>query len=274
MSAALLEAGAASAVDLVGRAPARPLHPSLAPHARHISYASSTEAERLPSPDLLILTVPDDAIVATAAAIAGWNLPPHVPALHLSGATDAGALAPLAAAGHPVGSLHPLVALSDHEAATRLRGAWFAIEGDAPATECAQRIVGAFAGRVLQVAPGGKPLYHAAAVAASNLVVALLERAEQWMTEAGADRADARAALTELAAGAVDGVARSGPVQALTGPIARGDAGTVAAHLARLSPPDRSLYSELSTAALQIAERAGLDPELAAELRRLLESTE
>lgn len=275
MAAVLLEAGAATAIDLVGRSAERPpLPPPLVPHTPRIAYAASEAAAALPPPDLLILAVPDDNIASAAASAADWRLPTRLPVLHLSGAMGPTPLASLAALGHPVGSLHPLVALPDAFAATRLRGAWFAVEGDPSAAEAAERIVAALRGQALRVTANGKPLYHAAAVAASNLVVALLSSAEAWMGAAGVDPGEARAALAALAMGAVEGVARSGPQQALTGPVARGDAGTVAAHLARLSPSDRTVYSVLSLAALQLAEQGGLDPQRAAELRRLLESTE
>jgi predicted short-subunit dehydrogenase-like oxidoreductase (DUF2520 family) len=72
----------------------------------------------------------------------------------------------------------------------------------------------------------------------------------------------------------VDGVRRLGPVAALTGPVSRGDTATVQAHLVRLSPADRRLYSVLTGSALTLAQQRGLDPEAAAALARLLEPIE
>jgi predicted short-subunit dehydrogenase-like oxidoreductase (DUF2520 family) len=120
------------------------------------------------------------------------------------------------------------------------------------------------------VAPGGKALYHAAAVFASNYAVALLSVAEGVMVRGGADPANARAALAMLAGGAVRNVAEHGPSAALTGPIARGDAETVALHLSRLSADERAVYSVLGREALRLARAGGLDAAAADRLGRLL----
>ena len=273
LAAALLEVEAVATVDLVGRRPA-PLPPMLARHHPRVTCTTLAHSLALPAPDLLIAAVPDDSISSVAATLAAQPLDRDLPVLHLSGVLDRHALRPLAERGHPTGSLHPLVALSDEAAAQNLRGAWYAVEGDSAAAAAAARLVRAMGGKTLSVDSDGKPLYHAAAVAASNLVVGLLAVAERWMVESGVGAADARAALASLAGGAVQGVERAGPVGALTGPVARGDAGTVRAHLAQLSPPDRAVYSVLSLAALELAIQGGLDAVRAAELRRLLEFTE
>jgi predicted short-subunit dehydrogenase-like oxidoreductase (DUF2520 family) len=190
----------------------------------------------------------------------------------MSGALGVEALAPLAESGAPVGSMHPLAAISDPVAgAERLRGAWFALEGDAAATDAAERVVATLGGRVLRLAPGGKALYHAAAVFASNYLVTLLAVAERLMAEAGAGGEEGREALQGLAAGALAGVGERGVVEALTGPVARGDTGTVALHLARLSPPDALLYSVLARETLALARQRGLDPALAARIETVLE---
>src|SRR5690606_29641955 len=178
-----------------------------------------------------ILAVPDSALGEVAASLASLPLPAGTVCLHLSGAMGAEVLRPLAEHGCHVGSLHPLVALPDAGAAARLHGAWYAVEGDTEAVAAAQRLAEHLDGKVLAVPQGAKALYHAAAVAASNFVVTLLSVSERWMSEAGIPREEARFALCALASGAVDNVARLGPVDALTGPVVRGDASTVRAHL-------------------------------------------
>ncbi|MGI9179937.1 MAG: DUF2520 domain-containing protein, partial [Longimicrobiaceae bacterium] len=181
---------------------------------------------------------------------------------------------PLERAGCSVGVLHPLAAVADPiEGAERLRGAWFGIEGEGAALALAERIVRAAEGHALRLQPGTRPLYHAAAVFASNYLVALLAVAEGLMTRAGVNEAEARAALTQLAAGALAGVAERGPAAALTGPIARGDAETVRLHLARLSEGERHLYSVLAREALSLAResREGRDDPALARIEELLE---
>lgn len=263
-------AGAITRLAFTGRAAEAPDHPLFGgtdPPATH----SSDWSVPTPAPTGILIAVPDSEISPTAARLAGLPLPARVPVVHTSGAMGADVLEPLSAAGHPVGSVHPLAAVAD--AATgedRLRGAWFAVEGDPAAVRLGEWIAAAAGGRILRVDPGRKPLYHAAAVVASNYVVTLLALAERLAAGAGTDPVAAREALVELAVGAARNVRPNGPAIALTGPIARGDAETVASHLAELSGPDRALYSELARATLDLARSAGLQPEAADRLERML----
>lgn len=277
-------AGALTGLTYAGRSPRPPDHPLFrsatgpdsppSPTTFVAGYGQAAAPPPESTPSIILIAVPDDAISAVAAELATATIPSRPPVLHLSGALGAEVLAPLADLGHPAGSLHPLAALPDADAAARLRGGWFAVEGAGDAARAARAIVAALDGHVLQVQPGGKPMYHAAAVAASNYVVALMGVAERWMGAAGVPPTEARAALAALAAGAVNSVARLGPAAALTGPVARGDAGTISSHLARLSGPDRHVYSVLAGTALSLARQRGLDPAAADEIARLLESTE
>jgi predicted short-subunit dehydrogenase-like oxidoreductase (DUF2520 family) len=100
--------------------------------------------------------------------------------------------------------------------------------------------------------------------------VALLSIAERLMDDAGIPAEDAQPALAALAAGAIENVAARGPVEALTGPVARGDAATVERHLARLSGAERDVYCLLGREALKLASMRGLSPAAAARLRELL----
>jgi predicted short-subunit dehydrogenase-like oxidoreductase (DUF2520 family) len=170
--------------------------------------------------------------------------------------------------------VHPLAAVADRVGGVeRLRGASFGVEGDGAARIFAEGVVAACGGRVLAIRAGGKAEYHAAAVFASNYVVALMAVAERLMARAGVPAEDARPALASLAEGAVANVAARGPAAALTGPVARGDDATVRLHLSRLSGDERPLYSLLATEALTLAEAAGLDADAAARVRSALGET-
>jgi predicted short-subunit dehydrogenase-like oxidoreductase (DUF2520 family) len=114
-----------------------------------------------------------------------------------------------------------------------------------------------------------KPAYHAGAVIASNYVVVLAAMAARIAGTAGIAAEDAAALYLPLMQGTVANLAM-GPAAALTGPIRRGDAATVRAHLAALAPGDRELYRELGRAALRLAREAGLAPEVAAEVEGAL----
>ncbi|HSU15240.1 DUF2520 domain-containing protein [Longimicrobium sp.] len=219
----------------------------------------------------MLIAVPDDAIARVVGQLEAVDLPAGLPVMHASGSLSVDVLAPLAAKGHPVAGMHVLAAIADPvEGADRLRGATFGVEGEGAARALAERLVAACGGRVLAIRPGGKALYHAAAVFASNYAVALLSVAERLMIDAGVPAEDAQPALAALAAGAVENVAARGPAEALTGPIARGDAATVERHLSRLSGADRDLYCLLGLEALKLAEARGTDPAALARVRELL----
>ena len=266
----LHRAGAVDALTVTGRRTDPPPHPLFDGTHAGVEYRCALGAAPGGAAGVVV-AVPDRAIGQVAARLADVRLPPGIPVLHCSGSRAADALAGIAAQGHPIGSLHPLAAIADPVAgADRLGGATWGVEGDDAAVAFAERIVRACGGHALHVRPGGKALYHAAAVFASNYAVALLAVAERLMEEAGVPAEDARPALAALAAGAVENVGARGPAAALTGPVARGDEDTVALHLARLSGADRTLYCSLGREALRLARGHGLDGAAAARLRALL----
>jgi predicted short-subunit dehydrogenase-like oxidoreductase (DUF2520 family) len=266
----LHRAHAAGRMTVTGRRAEAPQHPLFAGDPAAAAYRGAIErpAEDV---DAIVVAVPDRAIAEVAARLASIGLHPSIPILHTSGSRSTDVLAPLAERGHPVGSVHPLAAIADPiHGAERLAGATWGVEGEGAALALAERIVHACGGRALRIVPGGKPAYHAAAVFASNYAVALLGVAERLMEEAGVHAEDARTALAALAAGAVENVAARGPAAALTGPIVRGDAETVALHLERLSPDERALYCLLGREALRLARMGGLDAAAAGRIGTLL----
>lgn len=190
--------------------------------------------------DLLVLAPPDAAVGEVAAAVEPRA---DVVVAHLSGSLG---LAPLAR--HPRRAvLHPLVALPDPErGADRLVGAWFglATEGD-PLVEA---VVEELHGRVVRVAEGDWARYHAAAVIASNHLVALMGQVERVAATVGAPLT----AFFDLARGALDDVAALGPAAALTGPVRRGDTATVQRHLDALPEPERAAYRALAEEAARL----------------------
>lgn len=190
--------------------------------------------------DLVVVATPDAAVAEAAAAI---EPSATTVVAHLSGSLG---LAPLAV--HPRRAvLHPLVALPDPErGAERLVGAWFglATEGD-PVVE---QVVAELHGRVVRVAEGDWPRYHAAAVIAANHLVALLGQVERVAGTVGAPLA----AYLDLARGALEDVAALGPAAALTGPVRRGDTDTVQRHLEALPEMERPAYRALAEEAARL----------------------
>ena len=190
--------------------------------------------------DLLVLATPDGAIAEVAQAVRPFD---STVVAHLAGSLGLAALEP-----HPRrAAVHPLVALPDAElGAARLRaGAWFGVAGDPMARE----VVDHLGGHWLDVADEQRAAYHAAAVIASNHLVALLGHAERV---AGAVGVPLEAYL-DLVRGTVENVAALGPQAALTGPVARGDEDTIARHLEALDPDERETYEAMVAAARKLA---------------------
>ncbi len=190
--------------------------------------------------DLVVVATPDRAVAEVAAAITPRET---TVVAHLSGALGLDALHP-----HPRRAvLHPLVTLPDAATgAERLAGCWFGVsaQGDPIAAEIVDRL----GGRAIPVDEADWPRYHAAAVMASNHLVALLGQVERVAALVGAPVS----AYLDLARGAVADVAALGAASALTGPVRRGDLATVAHHLDALPADERPGYEALAREAARL----------------------
>jgi len=263
LGSVLAAAGATGGILFVGKQPRPPSHPVLtSPLTRYTNRLSGPP----PANTCVLLAVPDGAIAGVCEHIAALGSPgTGSTALHLSGAQPADVLAPLAAVGYAVGSLHPLQTVAEPEQGVeRLRGSFFTFEGDSEAREAASAVVATAGGRMLEVHAEDKARYHAACVFAANYVVACAAVATRLLAEAAniAEEEAARA-LQPLWSGAVANLNVSGLPGALTGPVARGDIETVRAHLATLDGATRELYASLALEALEVSKQAGLDPGIA-----------
>jgi len=210
---------------------------------------------------VIILAVPDDAIGPLARVLAdAGTIGSQQVVLHLSGVHGQEALGPLVGSRAALGSLHPLQTISDPErAAERLKGAWAAVEGMPRAVEAAERLAQDVGLRPFRIASQAKPMYHAGAVFASNYFVAVEAVAQRLLRHAGLTDAEAWQALRPLVEGTLENLARLGPVGALTGPVARGDEATVRRHVEALTQDDAALYRVLGRAALELAQKRGMD---------------
>lgn len=273
LGTALRQEGAVERLIYHGRASEPPPHPlfDMGPE-RGAEYRLGPYP--LPSDTtVLILAVPDGPLGEVAYDMSRQgSAPPGCAALHLSGALSTDALTPLHQAGYAVGSMHPLQSVADPwSAGDRLVGSAFAVAGEPGAVAAARRLVDGLGGRVLLIPPAMRSLYHAAAVFASNYLIALLAVSVRLLQDAGVSAEDALPAILPLVRGTLDNVQHLGVPAALTGPVARGDADTIRLHLARLSKEDRELYCALGRELLPLARAAGLDERRAAELQALLE---
>jgi predicted short-subunit dehydrogenase-like oxidoreductase (DUF2520 family) len=219
--------------------------------------------------ELVIVAVPDDAIAPLARTIRMYSGQAMV---HTSGALDADVLAPAQAAGTQVGAFHPLVAFADTERAVAdLRGATVAIEADDQLAALLADMAEAVGARPVRLAPGSKAAYHAAAVLAAGGFVALLDAIATLGRVAGLDEAGALAIYGPLIEGTLGNARALGIPAALTGPIARGDLGTLDAHLAALradAPGALPLYRALAEREVDLAVARGMLATERAELVR------
>lgn len=234
--------------------------------------AETDWTEAIAASDCLIIAVPDDAIgdVAATLALRGEISAAHV-VLHTSGMHGRGVLEALAPSGAALGSLHPLQSFPNGGGdAALLQGIPAIVEGDARAVDVARGLAAQLGfDPVLELSAAGKVRYHAAAVVASNYLVVIADLAERLAREAGAGNASA-VLFQPIMRQVLATIAEQGVVAALTGPVRRGDVGTVAKHLSVLQGDDRAAYLTLGREALALARRAGLSAAAAAELEAAL----
>jgi predicted short-subunit dehydrogenase-like oxidoreductase (DUF2520 family) len=242
--------------------------------ARFIGGVEVVEYDDLPGRcSHVLIAVSDDALASVAARLARGGMRNGV-ALHTCGTRGAEAIPELARAGVSCGVLHPLQAVSSAEQGVgALPGATFAISGAGEAALWAERIVALLNGTKLHIEAGREALYHAAAVVASNYVVALIDVAVELLRAAGVAEDEALRAIRPLVETNARNALTLTPVRALTGPIERGDAETVALHLEALreAPSEvRELYRAVGLRVLDLARRRALDETYAHKVERCL----
>ena len=216
--------------------------------------------------DITFLTVPDDHI-ATVCGRIPWR--PGMAVVHCSGATELDALRAAADAGALVGGFHPLQMFANPAVALEgLAGCTVGIEAQpelADELDSLGRLIGL---RPLRLPPGVRARYHASANYVGPFVIALLREAASIWRSFGADEADAVAALTPLLRGTIAAVADRGLAGGMGGCVARGDVGTVRAHLAALDalgPDAGALYRTLALRTVPLAVERGTLSEWRAE---------
>ncbi|MFC7162600.1 Rossmann-like and DUF2520 domain-containing protein [Aquipuribacter hungaricus] len=194
-------------------------------------------AEVVRRAELVLLAVPDDALadlVAGLAATGAWQAGQLV--VHTSGRHGAAVLAPAAAAGAIGLAVHPAMTFTGTSLdLARLPGSSMAVTAPAVVLPVAQALVIEMGAEPVVVPERARAAYHAALAHASNHVVTVLAQSRQLLADAGVE--GAAGLLGPLVLAAVDNAVRSGDL-ALTGPVARGDAGTVRTHLAALAAAD------------------------------------
>lgn len=230
------------------------------------------ESEPVITSALLLIAVQDDLILPVAERAARWP-GSHRIVMHVSGAESSDALSPFGRVGKSLGSFHPLISVADAASgAERLLGAGFCFEGDDDAREYAEALASDLRGRMFSIPASAKASYHAAAVTACGHFVALVDCAVELLGNAGIPRDDGLQLLLPLIESTLANLRRGTAESALTGPFRRGDETTVDRHLEAISagstPELLAIYKMLGARSLEIAERGGLNPTSADQIRR------
>lgn len=226
--------------------------------------------------EIIFITTPD-AVIPQIAAQVRWH--PGQSVVHCSGADSLDVLTPAAKNGALTGGFHPLQTFASiTHAIENIPGSTFALEADEPLATTLKEMAIALQGRWIALKPGDKVLYHAAAVFACNYLVTLVKLATDLWQTFGASPSEATEALLPLLRGTTNNLQNVGLPNCLTGPIARGDAGTIRKHLTALkskAPQLLSAYQEMGRQTIPIALAKGrIDQHQAKELEALLSKSD
>jgi predicted short-subunit dehydrogenase-like oxidoreductase (DUF2520 family) len=193
--------------------------------------------------------------------------------VHTSGGAEPELIPRLGEWGLTGGTFHPMIPFANSERVPDLlKHAWIGIDGDDTARATSRRLAGHVGARTLDIPPGGKSVYHAAAVMSSNFPVVLASIAGDLLMSLGVPERSAYHAVHGLMDGAVENLADASPAEVLTGPIVRGETATVVRHLAalRVDAEAKAVYKRMSLAALDIAARRGVDSATIDQMRKAL----
>ena len=225
--------------------------------------------------DLLLLTVPDDMLANVVAMLsASGAIRADQVVVHTSGRHGLGVLAPAAAVGARTLAVHPAMTFTGTEVdLPRLAGCVFGVTATPADRELTEALVADLGGRTTWVAEELRTLYHAGLAHGANHLVTLVTEAMELLSATGAE--DPAATLRPLLTAALDNALAQGD-SALTGPIVRGDVGTVRAHLADIAataPHTLPSYVAMARATLDRVQTDGrLLPIRAARIAALLDA--
>jgi predicted short-subunit dehydrogenase-like oxidoreductase (DUF2520 family) len=234
--------------------------------------ACHTSQELADVAEMVFITTPDDVIGQVCSEV-HWHKGQSV--LHCSGAHSVDILEPAKRLGAAVGSFHPLQTLADvDQAIANLPGSAFGLEAEEPLLSTLKALSSLLNGNWVQLGPGDKVLYHAAAVFACNYLVTLVKLAVDLWKGFGVSSKEATGALLPLLRGTLNNIDSIGLPNCLTGPVARGDLGTIERHLKALGAENSSLlttYKELGLQTIPIALAKGkVNKQKAEEMKTLL----
>jgi predicted short-subunit dehydrogenase-like oxidoreductase (DUF2520 family) len=242
------------------------------PHAEGMELVVDTGAflHALPRETLIILSVRDDSLPEVASAFAVLPTVRDYAFAHTSGASGLAAIKPLTETGARTGVFHILQSLPTEKGERRIGGSYSAIAGTDVLSKLSELAV------LLNTTPitlheHQWATYHAAAVMASNALLGLLDTGREMLEGIDIPPDAAEQMLLPLVQGTLDNAREYGLALALTGPVVRGDAGTIKRHLEVLPEEMRETYSAVIQAVIRLAQRSRRTPQPKLdEIKRLL----
>ena len=234
--------------------------------------AYKTPQDLVDNCDLIFITTPDDSIQTVTESIK-WRGDMGV--VHCSGAGTSFWLDKARSDGASVASYHPLQTFSDNNSEIPLKNVYFAIEGDLSLTEYLKNVTDKLGGFSISIATEHKLLYHVSAFMACGLVATVIGKAVDIWKSIGYSEKQALDVLTPLIERTIHNISQNGVTNSLTGPISRGDIGTIKGHidsLKKYNPSLLSTYCQLSLENISIELERKTDETLQ-EIELLLKST-
>lgn len=233
----------------------------------------TSELEEISS-EIILITTQDSEIETVAESLSrSLKVKPFV--FHTSGSLSSENLQKLKADGCPVGSIHPLVSVSDSlTGAKHFRDVYFCLEGETTAVEKAKELVEILGGKPFSIETRYKTLYHAAAVAACGHLVAVIDVALEMLQKCDLSEEDAREILLPLIKSTIENLETQRTEQALTGTFARADAETLSRQIDVLSKNVSNeifeIFLLLGARSLRLAEAQGASPNKISQMREMI----
>jgi predicted short-subunit dehydrogenase-like oxidoreductase (DUF2520 family) len=267
LGACLVRALHGAGVQVTGLADDKTIHAQQLAEALGLHDVVRAPARVAERAEVVFLAVPDSAIANVATTL---EVSADQAVAHTSGAFDVTPLMAAQRRGAATGVFHPLQAFSPGASADRFTGIAVGVDAEPPLFERLARLAQRLGASSFALRGVDRARYHAAAVFASNYLVALHVAAARVWQEAGLPVDAARPALVALSRGALESMTAYDFARALTGPVARGDAATVARHLQALGadPDSHALYRALGRELMRLP--LDLTPQVRAELEALL----
>ena len=244
-------------------------------------FSSAADASR--KADVVFISTPDNTIEPVCSDMAEEDaFSDTTTVFHLSGALSSKILDPAARSGAQTGSIHPLQSFAPYESKpdsgdfiSPFDGINISVEGTGSAVKTGKKIVEALGAKHFEIPTEMKTLYHAAAVVASNYLVTLEDFALSLLKKADLSEEKGFEILEPLIQGTLNNIRNKGPVDALTGPVARGDTTIVERHIKDIeknAPGSARLYSLLGSYTVKLAEKRGeLDTRTVSDLKKLFD---